>query len=232
VCLPGFAASLSSGMSAAFVILIVFTIVGGLALDQLGGVWAQAVVNVWAWSVFALLWWRSLPGERAPLLACLLIASAGEFVLSLVWGLYDYRLGNIPLFVPPGHVLLYALGLWSAARLPQYFLSAILPLAIVAATALGLSGVDQLSVLLTGLFLLAMRYGPAPRLYATMFVLSLLMELWGTWLGNWTWRAEVPLLGWTTLNPPFAAGAFYCVLDWLVGLSVRQRQLVGSNQDA
>lgn len=209
-------------MNAHMAVLIIATIAGGLALDQWGGGWGQWLVNIWAWGVFGLLWWRSLPGERLPLFACLLIATSGEVVLSLVWGLYDYRLGNLPLFVPPGHVLLYALGLWAAARLPQFMLAGVLPLAVLAAFGLGLSGLDQLSVLLTACFLLAMRYGPAPRLYATMFVLSLLMELWGTWLGNWAWRAEVPYLGWTTLNPPFAAGAFYCVLDWLVGLCQRR----------
>lgn len=218
-------------MNAWLAALIVFTIVAGLAVDQLGGAWGQWVVNAWAWGLLFLLWRRSLPGERLPLLACLLIATGGEVVLSLVWGLYDYRLGNLPLFVPPGHVLLYALGLWAAFRLPQALLKTVLPLVIVAATVFGLSGLDQLSVLLTACFVLAMRYGPAPSLYATMFVLSLLMELWGTWLGNWAWRAEVPWLGWSTLNPPFAAGAFYCVLDWLVGLCQRQQQMA-ANQEA
>ena len=51
-----------------------------------------------------------------------------------------------------------------------------------------------------------------------MFLLSLAMELWGTWLGNRQWQAHAPWLGWATMNPPFAAGAFYCVLDMLVGL--------------
>ena len=49
-----------------------------------------------------------------------------------------------------------------------------------------------------------------------MLVLSLAMELWGTWLGNWAWRREVPWLGLVTDNPPLAAGAFYAALDLLV----------------
>ena len=49
-----------------------------------------------------------------------------------------------------------------------------------------------------------------------MFVLSLAMELYGTWVGNWVWSAQVPWLGLTADNPPLAAGAFYCVLDLLV----------------
>ena len=51
------------------------------------------------------------------LMACLVIATAGEIVLSLGWGLYTYRLDNIPLFVPPGHVLLLLLGLSLARRM-------------------------------------------------------------------------------------------------------------------
>jgi hypothetical protein len=49
-----------------------------------------------------------------------------------------------------------------------------------------------------------------------MFVLAWLMEIYGTTLGNWTWRTTVPWFEWPTRNPPLAAGAFYCVLDALV----------------
>ncbi len=54
-----------------------------------------------------------------------------------------------------------------------------------------------------------------------MFVLALAMELYGTWLGNWHWNAAVGSTGLVTLNPPVAAGAFYCALDLLVMLSMR-----------
>jgi hypothetical protein len=57
-----------------------------------------------------------------------------------------------------------------------------------------------------------------------MFVLSLVLELYGTWIGNWVWKPEVPGLGLTTLNPPVAAGAFYCVLDFLVVSAVTKLQ--------
>jgi hypothetical protein len=53
-----------------------------------------------------------------------------------------------------------------------------------------------------------------------MFVLALAMEIYGTLLGNWTWNADVPWLGLTALNPPLAAGAFYCVLDLLIVTTV------------
>lgn len=49
-----------------------------------------------------------------------------------------------------------------------------------------------------------------------MFVLSPAMEIYGTWLGNWTWATSVPWIGLATVNPPLASGVFYCVLDLLV----------------
>ena len=41
--------------------------------------------------------------ERHFYLSCIAIATAGELFLSLVWGLYTYRLENVPMFVPPGN---------------------------------------------------------------------------------------------------------------------------------
>jgi hypothetical protein len=78
------------------------------------------------------------------------------------------------------------------------------------------NGRDTLGPLLYALFLACLWLSPSRRLYATMFVLSLAMELYGTWVGNWVWAPSVPWLGLTADNPPLAAGAFYCVLDLLV----------------
>jgi hypothetical protein len=196
--------------------LIAATIALGLLVDQHGGTHGQLAVNVVAWAMLARLWFASAPAQRPALLACLVFATAGEVFLSLVWGLYDYRLGNIPLFVPPGHVLLFVLGTQLASRLQdgaQWWVAA-LALPIVAAFAW--TGRDTLGPLLYALFLACMALSPSRKLYATMLALSLAMELWGTWLGNWAWRREVPWLGLVTDNPPLAAGAFYAALDMLV----------------
>ena len=49
-------------------------------------------------------------------------------------GLYSYREAGLPLFVPPGHVLLYMLGLALAERMPS---SPVRPIGAVAAIAAG-----------------------------------------------------------------------------------------------
>lgn len=199
---------------------ILATIAGGLLVDQFGSAHGQMLVNALAWFAFAALWTRSAPGVRPALLACLLFATAGEVFLSLVWGLYQYRLGNLPLFVPPGHVLLFFLGTQLATRLGDGAEWWIAALALPVVAFFAWSGRDTLGPLLYALFLACMVLSPSRKLYATMFVLSLAMELYGTWIGNWRWSHEVPWLGLAAANPPLAAGAFYCVLDLLVVLAV------------
>ena len=196
--------------------LIVAMIAGGLLVDQHWASHGQIVVSAFAWLLLIALWRRSAPAYRPALLACLIIATAGEVFLSLVWGLYDYRLHNIPLFVPPGHVLLFFLGTQLAVKLPDGREWWVAVLALPLVFALAWDGQDTMGPWLYALFLTCMVLSPSRKLYAIMFVLSLAMELYGTWMGNWAWNAQVPWFGWSAANPPLAAGAFYCVLDLLV----------------
>jgi hypothetical protein len=201
--------------------VIVITIAAGLLVDQHLARHGQALVSACAWIVLLALW-RSRPQrERPALLACLLFATAGEAFLSLAWGLYAYRQGNIPLFVPPGHVLLFFLGTQIAQRIPERGEWWIAALALPLVSLLAWNGHDTLGPLLYALFFLCLVISPSRRLYATMFVLSLAMEIYGTWMGNWTWAPDVPWLGLHATNPPLAAGAFYCVLDLLVVSATR-----------
>ncbi len=197
-------------------IIIALTILLGLALDQFGGRAGQPLVVLWVAGLFGWMFWKQAGMSRTAMLACLVIATLGECVLALAWRLYDYRMGNLPLFVPPGHVLLFWLGVHLAERLPAALLVRIPLLAGLASGCSIAFGHDILSGPLFAIYLACWRFGPAPRLYSTMFVLALAMELWGTALGNWAWRGTIPLLGWPATNPPLAAGAFYCVLDLLV----------------
>ncbi len=208
--------------------LIAFTIAGGLLLDYHWLKYGQIVMSACTWALCAGLYARTAREDRRALLACLVFATAGEMFLSLAWGLYEYRLHNIPLFVPPGHVLLFFLGTQIAARMPPRSEWWIALAAFPVVMAFAWQGRDTLGPLLYGLFALCLWISPSRRLYATMFVLSLVMELYGTWIGNWAWAAQVPGLGLATLNPPIAAGAFYCVLDLLVVTVTRRSASAGT----
>lgn len=207
-----------TAMTTPFALAAAVTIVAGLWLDAEAHVWAQPFVNVWTWTLLTLLCVRATPEQRRQWLICLAWAAFGECVLSLLWGIYDYRLGNLPLFVPPGHVLLFALGVWLNGRLPHGFAAALPPVLVGLVPTWSLMTGDTASLPLFALYLLALRFGPSPALYSTMFVLALAMELYGTALGNWAWHPDVPGLPLRATNPPLAAGAFYCVLDWLTGI--------------
>jgi hypothetical protein len=195
-------------------------IAGGLAFDQLVDFWGQTLTNVGIWA--ALLYWMraARSDDQLALVVCVAYATAGEIFLSLVWGLYEYRLANVPLFVPPGHALLFMLGRLIAQHADGW-IEWVVPLAATPfILMLAFTGLGTLDALLFALFLMCLLSGRATRLYSVMFVLSLAMEIYGVWLGNWTWAAEAPWLGFTTINPPLAAGAFYCMLDMLVVATV------------
>ena len=55
---------------------------------------------------------------RAQALGVVLFATVGEVTGSLVWGVYHYRLHNLPLFIPPAHGLVYLSGARAAPQPP------------------------------------------------------------------------------------------------------------------
>lgn len=202
-------------------VLVVATFVIGLIVDRYSGFGGQLAVGAWCWALMLRLIATSPSQWRVPLYCCLIWATAGEIFLSLVWGLYTYRLGNIPFFIPPGHVFLFWLGLVYAPQLSRFFVGAV-PLAAVAYGVYALAaGIDTFSVPLIGLFLLCWLQPQGRRLYCLMLVMALMLELYATWIGNWVWHANVPHFALSSNNPPIAAGSFYCMLDVLIGLSVR-----------
>ena len=200
---------------------ILAVITGGLALDARFGWPGQYAAIVWTVCVWAWLFKSGGTKERRVLILCTAIAGFGEVILSLVWRVYDYQFSNLPLFVPPGHALLMTLGLIASQKLLKHKagrgFQAILPwgAAIYAGFAWA-SGFDEFGALLYCVFGVCMIFSRARMLYATMFVLALVMEYYGTALGNWTWVGITPWLGTTAANPPFSAGALYCLLDLLV----------------
>ena len=206
-------------MSAALHVVLVIS--GGLALDAIFGWPGQYAAIAWTFGVWVWLYRCGGTEERRVLILCTAIAGFGEVILSLVWGLYDYQFANVPLFVPPGHALLMTLGLVVSHKFGEHKagrgFQAIFPwgAAIYAGFAWTI-GFDKFGALLFGVFAICMIFSRARMLYCTMFVIALIMELYGTALGNWTWLGTTPGLRISAANPPFSAGALYCLLDLLV----------------
>ena len=206
--------------------LYVLTIGIGLYISATGlnGImpdhWAEWPVNIWCWSVFAYIFYKTTRKERIEMLTVLAFATPMELFFSEVWLIYEYQRGLMPLFVPVGHYFLFDLGRIIANKMRENL--AILCLTpFIPLVAYGVySGGDTSALFLLILVLVFTKWGPQPRLYVAMAWAALAMELWGTHLTNWTWANEVPWTGLTAWNPPLLVGAFYCVGDLLVNLSV------------
>jgi|TARA_B110000967_G_scaffold35842_1_gene34959 hypothetical protein len=206
--------------------LYVLTIGIGLYISATGlnGIipdhWAEWPVNIWCWSVFAYIFYKTTRKERIEMLTVLAFATPMELFFSEVWLIYEYQRGLMPLFVPVGHYFLFDLGRIIANKMRENL--AILCLTpFIPLVAYGVySGGDTSALFLLILVLAFTKWGPQPRLYVAMAWAALAMELWGTHLTNWTWANEVPWTGLTAWNPPLLVGAFYCVGDLLVNLSV------------
>jgi len=120
------------------------------------------------------------------------------------------------MFVPPGHALMLMLGFSLARRMPEGVARAILGGAGAYTVLSAWYGLDTLAVPLYLMLAVSVLSLPGHmRLFASSFVLTLTLELYGTTLGNWTWDREVPWVGLVTTNPPAIAGAFYCTLHAL-----------------
>jgi len=158
------------------------------------------------------------PELRAQTLVVVLVATCGELVGSIVWGLYTYRLENLPAFVPPAHGLVY-LGGVALAGVVAGRERLLVGAALAGVLAWGVAGVTVLpredlggllGALLLAVFLLR---GRAPATYAGVFVVVAALELYGTALGTWRWAEVAPGTSITQGNPPSGIASGYVFFD-------------------
>jgi hypothetical protein len=193
--------------------------VGGLAVDRQVGHAGQLALGVFTVGVLATLLAFHPKTVRVQTLAVVVIATLGEIIGSLVWGLYGYRLENLPAFVPPGHGLVYLAGLSLAALLARHTGALLLGACVVAAT-WGIAGVTVLpasdvSGTIGCAFLIGVLVWARRPVYAGVFMVVVGLELYGTALGTWTWQPTVPGLGLSQGNPPSGVASGYVVFDVL-----------------
>jgi hypothetical protein len=171
--------------------------------------------------------WFSSPRERMQIGCMVLFATGVEIGASVVWGVYRYHLGNVPLYVPPGHGLIYLFALrW--ARVPAVVRYAPMlrrAAVILACTWAGMEVTlapvlwhrsDVAGLMLLPIFLWFMRT-PNGLVYSGAFLATSMLELVGTGFGNWTWAASMPIFHIPVGNPPSVIAGGYCVLDCAAG---------------
>jgi hypothetical protein len=189
-----------------------------LAADHFADYHEQLALGMLTWLVLAAAL-RRAPLERSvQALGVVCFATVGEVTGSLLWGVYHYRLHNLPLFVPPAHGLVYLTGLSLAASLRRHARVLVASAASVAAGwgLLGLTVLPRRDV--AGAFgvplLLAFLWrGRNRAVYAGVFLVVASLELYGTAIGTWRWAAELPGLGIPDGNPPSGVASGYVWFD-------------------
>ena len=133
------------------------------------------------------------PLARAQALAVVAFATLGEVVGSLVWGVYTYRLHNLPQFIPPAHGVVYLSGLAVAGLVRERIVVGVAAAGAIVWGIAGLTVLPRLDVAgaigvpLLCLFLWRSRFRAT---YAGVFLVVGALELYGTSIGTWRWAAE------------------------------------------
>jgi hypothetical protein len=189
-----------------------------LAADHYASYPEQLALGVLTWIVLGAALWRVPLERRAQALGVVVFATVGEVTGSLVWGVYHYRLHNLPLFVPPAHGLVYLTGLSLAAALHRH-VRALVAVAAAGAAGWGLLGLtvlprrDVAGAFGIPLLLLFLWRGRNRAVYAGVFLVVACLELYGTAIGTWRWAAHVPGTGISDGNPPSGVASGYVWFD-------------------
>lgn len=203
----------------------VFTM-AGLWVDSFTTLPQQILLSVVPWVALIVLCLPLTTEERTRVIIVVLAATCGEIVGSIIWGLYIYRLDNLPLFVPAGHGLVYLAGwrisqLEFIARHQQRFVAIVIAM-IATWGVLGLSGIlgrvdiaGAVGCVVVIVFLMISRDAPV---IAGVFLVVGWLEIYGVWIGTWAWVPVVPGFDFeafpiTMGNPPSGAVSGYVGFD-------------------
>jgi len=189
-----------------------------LAVDHFASYPEQLALGVLTCCVLLGALTRVSAERRAQALGVVCFATVGEVTGSLIWGVYHYRLHNLPLFVPPAHGLVYLTGLSLAAAF-RTRTRALVTAAAVASSTWGLLGLtvlprrDVAGAVGVPLLLLFLWRGRNRAIYAGVFLVVATLELYGTAIGTWRWAHDLPGLGIPDGNPPSGVASGYVWFD-------------------
>ncbi len=180
----------------------------------------QRLLGLLTWVVLGAALLRVHPIVRMQTLVVVAFATGVEFLSSPTLHVYTYRFHNVPMYVPPGHGLVYLSAfVLGHSRFVQQHLRACTAAAICvgglwAAYGLVLSSRhDVLGAFWFVCLVLFVRWGPSQAVYVGAFVVVGWLELAGTHLGTWVWSSHDPtgriLIG----NPPSGAAGGYGWFD-------------------
>jgi hypothetical protein len=189
-----------------------------LAVDTQVSLHEQFALGAMTWIVL-VFFVRTLPVERRAQVAVVICAATvAELTGSIIWGVYAYRLHNLPTFVPPAHGLVFMAGLSLSEALRRHA-PLLVGLAAAAASTWGVLGLtalprtDAAGALGVPLLLAFLWRSRARAAYAGVFLVVGALEFYGTAIGTWRWAPALPGLGIPNGNPPSGVASGYVWFD-------------------
>ena len=192
-----------------------------LVIDGSASLEIQNALGVVAWIFLIVL----LVGEnkeiRMQVAIAVAFATAGEHFASIYMEGYTYRFENVPLYVPPGHGMVYltAVKLARSGFFLRYARKIAAFVIIVGSvwSLWGISGIpeqgDQVGAFLFVIFVICLFKGRSPMVYLGAFFICTWLEIIGTAAGTWKWASIEPVFNWSQGNPPSGVAAWYCLVD-------------------
>ena len=193
--------------------------------------YGQYVADALMVAYFVWMYRGAAPRLRSLMKYGVVIATAGEVLFSLVFGMYEYRLASIPLYVPPGHsVMIGAVYYFVRERFVirhHAWLALTMLLASVAYAAYWMvTHHDLYGALCTVLFvILIAREAESRMFFLTMFVFVGFLEQVGTRFACWYWHdIAFDKFAWLPSgNPPSGISVFYFAFDVLCLMAYLRR---------
>lgn len=205
---------------------LIFIILLGLFLDSTffaENYWehGQWINNVLVVLVYFYFFQKGTSRVKEQLIYALLIGIIGEYIFSSFLGMYTYRLGNVPHYVPFGHAVVF-LGVYLYSRKSkvreyskpiEWFSTAFI---VIYSISFLIFKKDVYGFLFTLLVFYSLRKYPKERMfYLSMYVVIAILEMVGTYFECWVWPSiafgKFNFL--PSANPPSGICFFYFALD-------------------
>ena len=201
-------------------LVILAWIPAALWLDRTASVTGQVVLGVVTVALLIVLTATKPTIVRWQVGIVVVFATVIELVFSGWLGVYEYRLGAVPAYVPAGHGLVYLAALdfgdWRWAQRHSRVLVRATVVVVIAVAFYALIGTrhDVLGAFWALCLLGFLMWGRAPLLFVGAFWVVTWLEVLGTRWGVWTWQPVDTIAGWVSMgNPPSVAAGGYGWFD-------------------
>jgi len=181
----------------------------------------QILINVFMLLAFYWMYSRSVKRTRELMIYAVILGFIGEYFFSVYLGMYSYRLGNVPLYVPFGHAAVYGrvyvFSKASIVRKHHKILERFM-FVLISLFALGYWYFfnDVFGFVMTlGVFGLLIKRPKDRMFFLTMYIIVAVLEIGGPAYGAWEWPStafgKFEFL--PSNNAPSGISLFYFLLD-------------------